>query len=64
VKVYIFSSQFFYIKDLVYSLSKVHLNNVIVGMYVNCFDKHEEPQKTETKERECGGIGGFFLHAQ
>jgi hypothetical protein len=26
-------------------------------MYVNCFDKHEEPQKTETKnlkkEREC-----------
>ena len=34
------------------------------GKDVNCFDKYEEPQKTETKERVCVCIGGFFLHAQ
>jgi hypothetical protein len=29
-------------------------------MYENCFDEHEEPQKTETKERECGGYWRIF----
>jgi hypothetical protein len=43
----------FFFKILFCSPSIVHLNNVIVRMYVNCFDKHEEPQKTETKERVC-----------
>ncbi len=47
----IFFTVFVLIQDLVYSLSIVHLNNVI-GKDVNCFDKYKEPQREFP----------FFLH--